>query len=293
MQYTKIFDPPHLLHAAHPAGDKGRVGDRSAGEIVYVFTESIVLAINVALAAQRPLLVSGDPGSGKSSLAASVAAFMNWRYEPEVITPRTQASDLGWRFDALRRLQDAQAQALKQDDDYVLPGPLWRAFEPEGDDRRAVVLLDEIDKADPDVPNSLLDALGSMTFRVTETGRDVSASPERVPFVVITTNNERQLPRPFLRRCITLSLPPPDEERLLEIAGAHDLRDEEGRAAKIAAHVTGMRRAAAKEGRSYPGAAEFLDALRASRDLRVSYGTAEWEAIASATLEKPAAMGLT
>jgi MoxR-like ATPase len=283
LEYTKTFDPPQLLRVKRPEGDAGRVGDRS-DEIVYVFSEEIVLAVNIALAAQRPLLVSGDPGSGKSSLAAAVAAHMNWRYEPEVITPRTQASDLCWRFDALKRLRDAQAEDLK--------GVLWRAFEPPDDDRRrAVVLLDEIDKADPDVPNSLLDALGSMTFRVTETDHHVAASPELAPFVVITTNNERELPRPFLRRCIALALPAPDEDRLVEIAKAHGLHDDPLTAKYIAKHVVDLIPTPPVPGQTYPGAAEYLDALRACRDLGVAHGTDEWLAIASATLEKSATTG--
>ncbi len=285
LRYARLFDPPDVLKAEAPDGAPSGLGDRRAGG-VYVFEDSIVLAVNVALAANRPLLVSGEPGSGKSSLAACVAAFMDWRYVSEVITPGTQANDLQWRYDALRRLRDAQARKLKEDAAYVHPGVLWRAFRDERDLRRAVVLLDEIDKADPDVPNSLLEALGSLSFKVRETGEDVTARRETAPFVMLTTNNERELPRPFVRRCISLSLPVPDEDRLKAIAAAHGFDDEDGLVTETSKLVVRLQAEARAEGRPQASAAELLDALRACRELKVRPGTPEWEAIADVTLAK-------
>jgi MoxR-like ATPase len=216
---------------------------------VYVYTEEIILAVNVAIATGRPLLVRGPSGSGKSSLARSVALSLGWRYYEEVITSRTQAQDLLWRFDTLRRLNDAQAEQIRDTAAYIEPGKLWWAFDresarargvlpgspavdpstepglaakrPQPEHPRAVVLLDEIDKADPDVPNSLLVPLGSWQFPVPETGAVIVARPDALPLLIITTNDERQLPNPFLRRCIIHTLPGPDEDRLVAIATAH------------------------------------------------------------------------
>jgi MoxR-like ATPase len=227
------FQPPDKFRA----GDGDALADSRTGT-VYVFSERIRLAIQVALATGRPLLVRGDSGWGKSSLAAASARYLGWKFYEEVITSRTQARDLQWNVDLLRRLNDAQAQKLDQDwKRYVCPGTLWWAFDSGGAaaqqrfyDRnenaksdstasdnerpRAVILLDEIDKADPDVPNNLLVTLGSLEFQVEETGQKVRADKENGPLVFITTNEERELPTAFLRRCIELKLPAlPDDDR--------------------------------------------------------------------------------
>lgn len=284
LRYRRTFDPPGTLHAAPPPGS-GAFGDQQDGA-VYVFTEAIVLAVNVAIAARRPLLVSGEPGSGKSSLAAGIAASMDWRYEAEFVTPRTQARDLLWEFDALRRLRDAQTDKLRADHEYVNPGVLWRAFDSGDDQRPALVLLDEIDKADPDVPNSLLEALGSLSFHVAETGTTVSAKGAQPPFVMLTTNNERELPRPFLRRCVALVLPEPDRDRLLAIAAAHGLADDAGVAGEMVDLILRLRLEAKASSRASPSAAELLDALRACKELEIAPGTPEWETVAAVTLTK-------
>jgi len=212
------------------------VGDNRTGS-VYVFNEHIRLAVRVALASGRPLLLRGPSGWGKSSLAAASSKYLGWNYREAVISSRTQARDLQWEVDLLLRLSDAQAKALNRDwKVYVRPRILWWAFDPAGADRqqalyqrqkadtkaetekstavsnlnlsqRSVVLIDEIDKADPDVPNNLLVALGSLQFEVEETGQPVKADPSNAPLVFITTNEERALPAAFLRRCIELKLP--------------------------------------------------------------------------------------
>jgi MoxR-like ATPase len=278
-----IFNPPDRVRKPLPEG-MAAVGDRSE-ESTYVYTDTIRLAVNVALAAQRPLLVAGPPGSGKSSLALNIAQFMGWGYEEEVITSRTQGRDLQWRYDAVRRLRDAQAQQLQADDAYVDPGVLWRAFE-SADDDRTVVLLDEIDKADPEVPDSLLVALGALTFTVAETGRPVSADADRPPFVVLTTNDERDLSKPFLRRCVVLSLERPSEDRLLEIARAHRLADDLELARQAAALVDRLARDAEAMDLPVPSAAEYIDALRACHELDVGHDAPEWESIARTALVK-------
>ena len=211
---------------------------------VYVYEPAITLAVRVALATGRPLLLLGPPGSGKSSLAAYVARTMRWNYFEQVVTSRTKAQDLLWSFDAIRRLRDAQANRLKdQMESYIEPRVLWWTFSPgsasmrgaeslpsdvpralppgvvRGDDCPSVVLIDEIDKADPDVPNDLLVSLGSQLFRVDELGREIAAAHPVLAF--ITSNNERSLPPAFLRRCVIHSLQAPDLERLKTIAASH------------------------------------------------------------------------
>ncbi len=321
MGYQKFFNPQPVLEPAPerqgptkaaPAG--GAVGDRRDGK-VYEYTDDIVLAVNIALATGRPLLVSGNPGSGKSSLAASVAMWMGWRYYEAVVTARTQARDLLWRFDVVRRLSDAQAnQAVMVDDAYVEPGVLWWAFDraqaerrglpeddelPEGwraplepgtprESDRAVVLIDEIDKADPDVPNSLLVALGSLGFKVDESGRAVSVAPERVPLIIITTNDERELPRAFLRRCVSLPIPDPPEDklvdRLVSIAAAHFPSGDADQHRKIAEEV--KRLGKPTDGSPAPSTAEYLDAVRAAAELELSTVAPNWEEVIRATLRK-------
>jgi MoxR-like ATPase len=297
---------------------------------VYVMSDDIDLAVRVTLATGRPLLLRGDPGSGKSSLAAYIARQRGWRYYEHVVTSRTQARDLLWTFDSVRRLADAQVLqggATLSDYDYVEPGVLWWAMARDSAWRRgapddvelashavepdaainaarsrdhAVVLIDEIDKADPDMPNGLLVPLGSNEFVVSETrtlvgpgraGQAVSGS-RRV--VIITTNEERALPQAFLRRCVVLSLPYPDEGRLVQIAQAH-LRAYEGEftaadaslAESLAAELTGLRDAAAAQALRAPSTAEFLDALRACRSLSITVGSGDWERLRDLVLVKP------
>ncbi len=284
-----IFHPNPVVEHALPAG-MAHVGDRLEGS-VYVYSDEIVLAVNVALAAQRPLLVTGPPGSGKSSLALNVARCMNWSYEEEVITPRTQARDLLWRFDALARLRDAQVDRLDESDQsYLTRGVLWRAFQPASA-QRAVVLLDEVDKADSDVPNSLLEALGTLRFTVAETGEVVSASGATPPFVVLTTNEERELSKPFLRRCVVLRLHRPTSERLLAIAQAHGLADDVALTRQAAERVEGLANDADLAGQPAPSAAEFIDALRAARELKVRADDPEWAAVMDMALVKRMDLG--
>lgn len=306
MAYRKEFDPPETPVAdGASARDEVPVGDRRDGS-VYVYTDRIVLAVNVALAAGRPLLIRGPSGSGKSSLASNVARLNGWRYYEDVVTSRTQSRDLLWTVDALRRLHDAQRKAFdKPMASYVEPGRLWWAFDPEsalwrgappetkgvvpaedpghgGDDPKAVVLLDEIDKADPDTPNNLLVPLGSLEFEVPEVGRMVKAKVP--PFIVITTNDERALPAAFVRRCVVLELEAPGRSRLVTIARAHfGERDAKlyTAVAKLVAPEDGGEKATVS-------AAEYLDAVRACRELNVTPSAKNrlWREVAALTLDK-------
>jgi MoxR-like ATPase len=263
---------------------------------VYVYNEDITLRVNVALATRRPILVRGPSGCGKSSLARSAASVFGWRYYERVITSRTRARDLLWEVDLLRRLHDAQVPHHELSEDYtpyIVPGVLWWAFKPEtarwrgprsrddlrpladpsGDVQhpRAVVLIDEIDKADPDVPNNLLVPLGSLQFQVEETGITVDVKKEHAPLVFITTNDERELPSAFLRRCVSLELEWPTPSRLIEIGEAHFPDLAKGEVRKIAGLLLGRGQleAAEKEDRAVEiSPAEFIDTLRAVCGLR-------------------------
>jgi MoxR-like ATPase len=225
-------------------------GDHFDGA-AYCFDDKgdIELAVNVALAAGRPLLVRGASGQGKSSLAIAVARRLGWRLIETVITARSTVDDLLWRTDSIRRLADASSGSgsLKPPEAYLEPGALWWALSPgtartrgfaastddvpavippenwpEEDDRLpAVLLIDEIDKADPDLPNALLVPLGSYRFHVPVINRVIERAPNlRSPLVIITSNDERVLPAAFERRCICLTLAPADRKRLLTIAAA-------------------------------------------------------------------------
>lgn len=318
LSYTKVFNPKKTEIFKSPGANKAAkdqyAGDRRDG-LVYVYDDDIVLAVNVALSVKRPLLIRGASGSGKSSLALNVARFFKWRYYEVVISSGTQARDLLWQFDTLRRLSDAQADiGVKEDIHYVEPGVLWWAFEPEsarlrgadaananvpalaidpnkGDQHeRAVVLLDEIDKADPDTPNNLLVPLGSLEFFVPEAKRKVKA--KEPPLVVITSNDERELPSAFLRRCIMLNLKPPTRARLVEIAVAHfgkENRKLYEEVAKLLVPEEEPKKADATAPKSQQSAAEYLDTVSAclALDIKPKANDTTWEALSKVTLWKP------
>lgn len=290
MDYDKLYDAgmaPQARTGEPPAGD---LRDGS----VYVYEDEIELAVNVALATGRPLLVCGPPGSGKSSLAPNVARTEGWRYLEQVISSTTQARDLLWTFDAVARLRDAQAHEsdVKPLRDYIEPGVLWHAFDPRsaetrgeedgGAPVRAVVLLDEIDKADPDVPNNLLVPLGSWEFAVPDL--DVTVHAAVPPLVVLTTNDERELSKPFVRRCIVLTLERPDADRLTEIAGAHFPAGDDALHRRLADIVASM--AADADVAAAPSTAEFLDAIRACRELGVTPDDGDWAILERLVLTK-------
>ncbi len=301
------------------------------GVLPYVFDDAIAIAVDVALATGRPLLVSGNPGCGKSRLADAVAAVQGWNLLGRTMTSRTRLESLTAEVDQLRRLNDAQARgeadSLKPDNCYLNPGIFWWAFDPgsarlrglpeaeakqhraelpyPGTDRGGgsphptVLLIDEIDKAEPDLPNDLLEPLDRRRFDLPDGFRigdntQVSASQAAPALLtIITTNRERELPQAFQRRCVLLELPDPPVQRLIAIGEQHH---PPGRNAKqrrrleaVAGLIDRFRKLAEDAGLRPPGTAEFLDALRACNELDIDVDDGKesfWRQLERAVLDK-------
>lgn len=273
----------------------------------HVFDQQSADAILMAWAAGRPLLVRGEPGTGKSQLARAAAQVLNRVFISEVVHARTEPQDLQWRFDTVGRLGEAQALAARGSASggsngdpldprhFLSPGPLWWAFDwataeachrgsryksaapvvPEGwrPEAGCVLLIDEIDKADSDVPNSLLEILGNRSFSVPwlQAGA-VGQSGNTQPLVIITTNEERELPAAFLRRCLVLQYELPDDlvPWLVNRGRIHfDSSVCSDAVLKVAAEQLVKDRVAARRaGHNPPGQAEYLDLLTALTKLR-------------------------
>jgi MoxR-like ATPase len=188
------------------------------GTSSYVATDDLKVAINAAIRLERPLLIKGEPGTGKSVLAAEVARALNAPLIEWHIKSTTKAQQGLYEYDAVSRLRDGQLgdERVKNIANYIKRGKLWEAFTaPE----RSVLLIDEIDKADIEFPNDLLQELDRMEFFVYETGETVKASTR--PIVLITSNNEKELPDAFLRRCFFHFIKFPDAETMRQIVDVH------------------------------------------------------------------------
>jgi len=315
------FVPPRFVPPSAPATE---------GKPAYVFSDRVKLAIDVALASGRPLLVSGSPGSGKTTLARAVAAGLGWRFLGRTITSRTRLEDLEAEIDMLRRLADAQANDLDEDWTYLKPGVLWWAFDRPGalrrgadgadtlktkkapppaladpsegvkDSEHVVILLDEIDKADPDLPNDLLEPLDRKRFSLPLPDRPLVEAVDDVGvLLMMTTNGERELPPAFLRRCITLDLPDArpagaegqaeGEITLEQIAAAHF-----GAASAlaplygaVAQEVGAQREDAARRGLRPPSTAEYVDTLRVLQQIpELREKEKIWEEVKALLLQK-------
>ncbi|MAZ88098.1 MAG: ATP-binding protein [Cellvibrionaceae bacterium] len=184
----------------------------------YVATDDLRMAVDAAVALQRPLLIKGEPGTGKTMLAEQVASSMGKRLIQWHIKSTTKAQQGLYEYDAVSRLRDSQLGNDKVHDisNYLKKGKLWEAFSA---DEQVVLLIDEIDKADIEFPNDLLVEIDKMEFFVYETGEVIKAKHR--PIVIITSNNEKELPDAFLRRCFFHYISFPDRETMKQIIDVH------------------------------------------------------------------------
>ena len=188
------------------------------GTETYVADKDLTIAVNAAIRLERPLLVKGEPGTGKTELARQVAGSLGLDLIEWSIKSTTKAQQGLYEYDAVNRLRDSQLGDERVNDisNYIRRGKLWEAFDTE---RKVVLLIDEIDKADIEFPNDLLQELDRMEFHVYETGEMVKAKHR--PIVIITSNNEKELPDAFLRRCFFHYIRFPDIETLQRIVDVH------------------------------------------------------------------------
>jgi len=191
---------------------------RFSGTETYVATEDLKVAVNAAIVLERPLLVKGEPGTGKTVLAEEIARALGAPLLTWHVKSTTKAQQGLYEYDAVSRLRDSQLGDPRVSDiaHYIKRGKLWEAF---ASDERPVLLIDEIDKADIEFPNDLLLELDRMEFHVYETGETVRA--RRRPIVVVTSNNEKELPDAFLRRCFFHYIRFPDPETMARIVEVH------------------------------------------------------------------------
>jgi len=192
--------------------------DRFEGTADYIATDDLKIAVNAAVALERPLLIKGEPGTGKTVLAYEIAKAMNAPLITWHIKSTTKAHNGLYEYDAVSRLRDSQLGEARVHDvrNYLKPGKLWEAFTAPN---RPVLLIDEIDKADIEFPNDLLQELDRMEFYVHETDETIRA--EVRPIVIITSNNEKELPDAFLRRCFFHYIRFPDDQTMKAIVEVH------------------------------------------------------------------------
>lgn len=304
-------------------GDYCFIGDDKRNIDPYLFPDAAVIAVDVALATGRPLLVAGPPGCGKSRLAEAMAAVLGWNFLGKTMTSRTRLEELTAEVDHLRRLHDAHRAArpgteqLKPEKAYHNPGVFWWAFDRESAARRGlsaedaithevalpfpgtesatdaptqhtVLLIDEIDKAEPDVPNDLLEPLDRRSFCLPD-GATRRADPKQKLLTIITTNRERELPKAFLRRCVSMVFDEPDRASLIAIARVHYPNADPSRVDAIVGRIIAIRDKPSEAGRRHPSTSEFLDAIRACEELKVAVADDNplWRQIESAVLIKP------
>ena len=184
----------------------------------YISTDELNVAVNAAIALEKPLLIKGEPGTGKTELARQISKSMDLEILEWNIKSTTKAQQGLYEYDAVTRLRDSQLgdKKIENISNYIKKGKIWNAFESE---HRAVLLIDEIDKADIEFPNDLLQELDRMEFYVYETNETIKANKR--PIVIITSNNEKELPEAFLRRCFFHYIQFPDIDTLKKIVNVH------------------------------------------------------------------------
>ena len=188
-----------------------------SGTSDYVSTLDLTVAVNASINLERPLLVKGEPGTGKTELARQVANSLKLEIIEWNIKSTTKAQQGLYEYDAVSRLRDSQmGEKIKDVSKYIKKGKIWNAFETK---KKSVLLIDEIDKADIEFPNDLLQELDKMEFYVYETGQTIKA--DNRPIVIITSNNEKELPEAFLRRCFFHYIKFPEIETLKKIVNVH------------------------------------------------------------------------
>ena len=194
------------------------MSQRFTGTDNYIATDDLKIAVNAAIALERPLLIKGEPGTGKTVLAEEIAKALGADLITWHIKSTTKATMGLYEYDAVTRLRDSQLGDVRVKDvkNYIKKGKLWEAFEHQG---RPVLLIDEIDKADIEFPNDLLQELDRMEFYVYETNETIKAAIR--PIVIITSNNEKELPDAFLRRCFFHYIRFPDSDTMQEIVDVH------------------------------------------------------------------------
>ncbi len=188
-----------------------------SGTKEYISTSDLTVAVNASIALEKPLLVKGEPGTGKTELAKQIATSLDLEIIEWSIKSTTKAQQGLYEYDAVSRLRDSQlGNTVKKVEKYIKKGKLWISFETKN---KSVLLIDEIDKADIEFPNDLLQELDKMEFHVYETGQLVKANNR--PIVIITSNNEKELPEAFLRRCFFHYIQFPELETLKKIVKVH------------------------------------------------------------------------
>jgi len=192
--------------------------NKFTGTSSYIATDDLTMAVNAAVTLERPILVKGEPGTGKTQLAIEVASALGKPLHEWHIKSTTKAQQGLYEYDAVARLRDSQLGDDRVHDiaNYIVRGKIWEAFESE---EQPVLLIDEIDKADIEFPNDLLRELDRMEFYVYETKKLIKAKHR--PIIVITSNNEKELPDAFLRRCFFHYIKFPDKETMTEIIDVH------------------------------------------------------------------------
>ncbi len=184
----------------------------------YIATDELILAVNSSITIERPLLIKGEPGTGKTQLAEELAKHLDTEIISWHVKSSSKAQHGLYEYDTVSRLRDSQfgEEKVKDISNYIKKGPLWRAFEAE---KKVVLLIDEIDKADLEFPNDLLLELDKMEFFVYELQKKIQSKNR--PIVIITSNNEKELPDAFLRRCFFHYIKFPDENTLKKIIEVH------------------------------------------------------------------------